>query len=623
MIVPMQKVEIVGRLSALNEILDRLQQSGRLHLDTIRREEVEPVPLTEGEREILNRLRAQNRLLQEIARDFPLAPAPRGFRDRVETWLPRLEELSEQLSRELQTRHRLLDEQADLKNYAQALEVLTANLRAETSPLVFTISRAEKTSSVRLAREILAELGVDDGDRILVVEMRGERVLLLVQVPQDLAETAHSRFREEGFADLRLPVAYETGRFQEAFQAVLARLSEIPRELQAVETRVQELLQKEGDFLGRAWRSVEDWIAFYEAKERFPRKTAWSFVLHGWVPRRDVPALVNDLKQTYGDQVVIAARDPLPEEYPRVPVILEGPSLIRPIQKVLPLYSAPVYGTVDPSGFLLMFWPVFFGFMLGDAGYGLLGALLFLFLLGKTRSSLLASVAKLYLWAMFWSIVFGILFGEVFGDLGTRVLGLQPIMMHRIHEVGALLAIAVLFGIIQVLLGLALGVVNHSRLGHRNHAWTEAFRFVGLVGLVFMVILPILSVVVKVPLPFWPFFWAGLVLFLVAAAGVVKFHGFVAPIEILSAMGNVFSYARLMAVGLASAILGEVANTLAGMTGFVLTVALVGVLFHLMNTFLGIFDPTVQGTRLQLVEFFSKFYYTNGVLYRPFRKSTA
>jgi len=622
MIVPMQKVEIVGRLSILNEVLDRLQQAGRVHLDTIRREEAEPVLLTDEEREILNRLRVQNRLLREISRDFPLKPAPRGFRDPVDAWLPRLEKLLEQLSRELQTRHRLLEEQADLENYAHALEVLAANLNAGASPLVFTISRAEKASSLRLAREILEELGVEESEPILV-EMRGERVLLLVQVPPDRAEVAHARFREEGFADFRLPVAYETGRFQEALQAVLNRLSEIPRELQGVEDRVQELLRKEGDFLGRAWRSVEEWIAFYEAKERFPRKTAWSFVIQGWVPRRDVPALIHDLRQTYGDRVVVTARDPLPQEYPRVPVILEGPSLIRPIQQVLPLYSAPVYGTVDPSGFLLMFWPVFFGFMLGDAGYGLLGALLFLFVLGKTRSELLKSVAKLYLWAMFWSIVFGLLYAEVFGDLGMKVLGLQPILLHRTHDVGALLVVSVLFGILQVLLGLALGVVNHARLGHRNHAWTEAFRFMGLVGLLFMVILPILSVVVKVPIPFWSFFWTGLVLFLVAAAGVVKFHGFVAPIEILSAMGNVFSYARLMAVGLASAILGEVANILAGMTGFVLTVALVGVVFHLMNTFLGIFDPTVQGTRLQLVEFFSKFYYTNGVLYRPFRKSTA
>lgn len=623
MIVSMQKVEIVGRLSALNDVLDRLQQTGRVHLDTIRREEVEPVSLTDSERALLGRLRHQHRLLQEIAKDFPLSPAPRGFRDGVDTWLPRLEELSETLSRELQARHRLLDEQADLKNYAQALEVLTANLSPEATPLVFTISRAEKTGSVRLARDLLAELGVEDGDRISVVEMRGERVLLLVQVPPDLAETAHARFREEGFADLRLPVAYESGQFRQALQAVLDRLQEIPRELETVESRVKALLQKEGDFLSRAWRSILDWIAFYEAKERFPRKTRWSFVIQGWVPKRDVPSLVNDLKQTYGDQVVITARDPLPQEYPHVPVILEGPALVRPIQKVLPLYSPPVYGTIDPSGYLLMFWPVFFGFMLGDAGYGALGALLFLFLLGRARSALLKSVAQLYLWAMFWSIVFGILYGEVFGDLGTRVLGLQPIMMHRIHEVGALLAISVLFGIIQVLLGLALGVVNHSRLGHRDHALTEAFRFVGLVGLVFMVILPILSVVVRVPLPFWPFFYGGLALFLIAAVGVVKFHGFVAPIEILSAMGNVFSYARLMAVGLASAILGEVANILAGMTGFVLTVALVGVLFHLMNTFLGIFDPTVQGTRLHLVEFFSKFYYPNGVLYQPFRKSTA
>ncbi len=618
MIVPMQKVEIIGRLSLLNEVLDRLQRTGRLHLDTIRREEVEPVSLEKDEEALLSRLRAEHRLLTELARDFDLRPFPRGFAEDAERWLPRLSELTRELAKELGRIHQLKEEEASLSNYARALEALLTNLEEGQAPLVFTVSRAEKTSSVRLARDILENMGVQG--RVEVVEMRGERVLLVVQVPRDVVAEVHRAFREEGFADLRLPVSYETGKFHEALTAVLDRLKAIPREREEVQARVQDLLAREGEFLGRAWRSVLDWIAFYEAKERFPRKSRWSFVIHGWIPRREATWLVNDLKQAYGEKVTVSLRDPLPQEYPRVPVILEGPALVRPIQKVLPLYSPPVYGTVDPSGYLLMFWPVFFGFMLGDAGYGALGGLLFLFLWARARSAVLKSVAKLYLWAMLWSIIFGILFAEVFGDLGMKVLGMKPIMMHRLHDVGAMLAISVLFGIVQVLLGLALGVINHLRLGHRAHAYTEAFRFVGLLGLVFMVILPILSVVVKVTLPFWPLFYTGLALFLTGAVGTAKFHGFVAPIEILSAMGNVFSYARLMAVGLASAILGEVANILAGMTGFVLTVALVGVLFHLMNTFLGIFDPTVQGTRLQLVEFFSKFYQANGVLYQPFRK---
>lgn len=618
MIVPMQKVEVMGRLPLLDDVLDRLQHSGSVHLEAIRREEIEPVGLSREELDLLAKLRAQHRLLTELAKDFPVAPYPKGFRGGIENWLPRLDTLIQTLSKALPRHYQLVEEQSDLSNYQKALQALLSNLEEGQTPLVFTLSRTEKVSSLRIAQEILDRLGVEGA--LHVIEMRGDRLLLTVQVPHDVAQKVHQAFREEGFADLRLPVSYETGDFRHALAMVMARLEEIPKEMAQIQHEVQTLLEKEEDFLGRAWRSVLDWISFYEAKEKYPKKSRWSFVIHGWIPKRDAQTLVNDLKQTYGERVTIFLRDPLPQEYPRVPVILEGPSLVQPIQKVLPLYSPPVYGTIDPSGYLLMFWPVFFGFMLGDAGYGALGALLFLFLWGRARSALLKSVAKLYLWAMFWSIFFGLLYAEVFGDLGMKVLGMKPVMMHRLHDVGALLAIAVLFGMIQVLLGLALGVINHLRLGHKAHAYTEASRFIGLVGLIFMVILPILSVVVKVPLPFWPLFYTGLLLFLLGAAGTVKFHGFVAPIEILSAMGNVFSYARLMAVGLASAILGEVANTLAGLTGYVLTVALVGILFHLMNTFLGIFDPTVQGTRLQLVEFFSKFYQSNGVLYQPFRR---
>jgi V/A-type H+-transporting ATPase subunit I len=106
---------------------------------------------------------------------------------------------------------------------------------------------------------------------------------------------------------------------------------------------------------------------------------------------------------------------------------------------------------------------------------------------------------------------------------------------------------------------------------------------------------------------------------LVLGMGVLVYcEGVAAPIEFLSTVGNMLSYARLMALGTASVMLAAVANELAGKTGSLLLGIVVGLLFHLVNLALGLFSPTIHSLRLHYVEFFGKFYDPGGRAYRPF-----
>jgi V/A-type H+-transporting ATPase subunit I len=96
--------------------------------------------------------------------------------------------------------------------------------------------------------------------------------------------------------------------------------------------------------------------------------------------------------------------------------------------------------------------------------------------------------------------------------------------------------------------------------------------------------------------------------------------GLLAPFELVRHLGNIISYARLMAVGLASVLLAYVANSLAGQAGSVWVGITAAVLLHAFNIVLGVFAPTVHALRLHYVEFFSKFFESGGRPYRPLKE---
>jgi V/A-type H+/Na+-transporting ATPase subunit I len=292
-------------------------------------------------------------------------------------------------------------------------------------------------------------------------------------------------------------------------------------------------------------------------------------------------------------------------------VVLSNPRLLRPFETLIRLMPLPHYGTIDPTPFVAVFFPAFFGLMLGDIGYGAVLAALGLLLHARSKpGTVLRNVSEIIGPCALFSIIAGFLYGELFGDLGTRWLGLRPIAFSREEALIPFLLLAVALGAVHILLGLGLGVASNIR----RHPRAAAGRGVSALMIV-LIILALLAAVDVLPKGF---FTPAVVALLVAFPVLIVLEGVVAPIELLSTIGNILSYARIMALGVASVMLAVVANRMVGAIGSVAVGIMFALLFHLVNFAIALFSPTIHALRLHYVEFFGKFYSPGGVRYEPF-----
>ena len=185
------------------------------------------------------------------------------------------------------------------------------------------------------------------------------------------------------------------------------RRDAVDRRLAEIADARSQFVQAQGPSLATARAAVEDRLLTLAAREQ-ASATPRGFVLEGWTPAAAVDRLEKQVHDRLGPEIVI---EMLAREEWRVedaPVVLNNPRLFRPFEALTGMLPLPRYGTIDPTPFIAVFFPMFFGLIMGDVGYGLVLGIAAALMHKRSRAgTMLRSISEILGACAIFSVAFG------------------------------------------------------------------------------------------------------------------------------------------------------------------------------------------------------------------------
>ena len=666
MIQRMAKVEILGLKDIAVDAIDVIHDQGTLHIEDLterigkmENKRVSRMEMDEKYAEHEVKLRMLRDKVGQMIRELnppeehlDKAEIQKAYDDLysedVELMTARIEKSLEEIEREtrepVEKKNDLMVELSRLEKYSPIM--------AKVQPLTERVARMENMSSIALIIErkykvILNYLNeeiskITDGEcEIISADVDEESTAALVVFNRRYLKQVHDFLAVQDVNQVRLPSDLARKPIDEALDEVKIRISEIPKELERIDVSLQQATAKYTNKLLAIRNTIHDRMESMEAVPKFGQ-TDQVFIISGWLPEEGVKPMEKALYDKFGNKIILTVTD-IHEEHDEeeAPVTLKNNPFVRYFEIIYLLSNYPRYGSVDPTIVFAIFFPIFFGLMVGDIGYGLIIAVAGFVVYKKMSDKPLASMAGFVMTVGgVWAMIFGAIYLEFFGDWIARWSGIittsngndtvhyligsdKTIIrypMDRLDGFTLFLGICIIIGVIHMTVGLVIGIINGRHEKNAKHIMEKG-------GLV-LVLWGLLLAISKFGFPKWPtavvyvgalMIIAGIVLGIIGA-------GMGGAVESVVSIGNVFSYARLIAIGLASVIMAKAANDLARQAGKngvlgVLVGIIVFILLHGLNLVIGVFSPSIHALRLHLVESFGKFFEPAKYKYEPFKKT--
>jgi len=404
----------------------------------------------------------------------------------------------------------------------------------------------------------------------------------------------------------------------------------------ALEETESEFQQYAGDreLAEQVAGEAADGVNYLEVRQGMGADNAFVY-LKGFYPiDREADIETASKENGWGYQLEEVSDDDAP------PTLLRNPKWVSPVKAVLDMIGVvPGYKELDVSALFLIFLSVFFAFIIGDAGYGLLFIALTLFGKFKTKGNAPAQPGlNLLLLMSTCCVIFGALTGNYFGiaieSLPAPLRGLTSDYMTGKTPEGwnsDLAANHIMF--ICFSIGtLHLTLAHGWNLIRKINSWA-ALADLGWLCCTWMLFSVVLNMVLYIELPAWitatqfPLLGTGIGLIILSLILTKSYFGLVTlALDVINNFVDIISYVRLYAVGAASLAIAQAFNGMAMDMGFsgLASIGAALILFagHGLNIILGAMGVMVHGIRLNTLEFSSHAGVEwAGIHFNPFRKN--
>ena len=505
-------------------------------------------------------------------------------------------------------------------------------------PLNFDLCRGYETlhvfaGMIKKGAEIEAGLNRITTDYQLYVSTTGTIVLF---VPAKYTDAVAKLLNDALFSEVAIPAM--SGVPDELLGELKTRHDMFVNDLESLSSEIDSMKAQYEEFI----LTSEELLSIETQKKEAPLFFATSehaFIIDGWVPDDEFETLESRVKEATGDRVYVTlheeATDGVAADDANVPIEYDNPKIVKPFEAVMNLYARPKYHEIDPTTFIFIAFPLFYGMILGDIGYALILLGISLYGRSKLQGEGWNSLFTVLIYCNISTLFFGILYAEflgfplaglhghpglipgwetipLFSGLGSEHIT-YPI--HRTHLVTTLLVVTLLIGVIHINTGFIIGFRNVLTKHGMKAAILEKGGWMVLQLGIFLLLFGTMGIV--------PSMLPGAAVFAVAVIMLVVGEGGTAIMEIPSILSNVLSYSRLLAVGLSSIGIASAINIMSGMMWssggvFIIVAVFIFIFGHAINTALSVIAPGLHALRLQYVEFFTKFYEGGGRIYDPF-----
>ena len=428
----------------------------------------------------------------------------------------------------------------------------------------------------------------------------------------------------------------QEGTFKERLKDLAEEEKSLEREAQVIKEDILKLLSEKPKLL-LLHDAVSNLLKQRYISQNFSQTRA-TFILEGWIKASEVKILEDKLIKVFPELEVAISPAPVNS---KPPIAFQNQTFIKPFEFITRLYGAPNYFEFDPTPFLTPFFALFFALCITDAGYGLVLLLLGLWLFKKMKLETEQKVVfKVFILCGLLTILVGILFGSIFCldfDHLPRMLGFLKGFRQRfmlfdpLKNIMLFLGICLGLGVIQIYFGIFLKVVLLLKRKKIIEALFQELPWVFLLTGIVLLVSVYMAGLTPSLLPLAKIFSLGGAgaLFLFAGRGTKNIlmrvgKGLFALYGTVGMLGDILSYSRLLALGLATTVIGLAINIIAGLFsqvpffGFLLGLIVV-VLGHGFNIFINSLSGFAHTLRLQFVEFFTKFYEGGGEFFEPFK----